>query len=252
MVNELSPSSAASKPRVAIHQPQYWPWPGYIQKIMASDTFIYLDHVQFSKNGFQNRNQIKSATGAQWLSVPVKNEFGESILETKIADPRWAKKHFSSLTASYSKTPGFQRWKKEIEDLLLGNEYKTICEIAIETTEWLLQKLGVQNTRYRSSKFSTSDKQKSSLVSELCERAGAGVYLTGSGGLEYMAREDFEKIRCEVWLQRTIPFEYHQQFGKVGFVPHLSTLDLILNCPDEAGSLLERHLEWIRTWQVAK
>ena len=46
---------------VAIHQPQYLPWQPYFAKALASDLFVYLDTVQFQKNGVQNRNQVKTA-----------------------------------------------------------------------------------------------------------------------------------------------------------------------------------------------
>jgi len=56
---------------VSIHQPQYLPWLGYFDKIAKADVFVLLDNVQFKKNEFQNRNKIKTATGAQWLTVPL-------------------------------------------------------------------------------------------------------------------------------------------------------------------------------------
>jgi len=55
---------------------------------MSADIFVYLDTVQFSKNGLQNRNQIKTAQGPAWLSVPVRHQFGQEIRETLIADQK--------------------------------------------------------------------------------------------------------------------------------------------------------------------
>src|SRR5919199_1238191 len=54
--------------RVAIHQPQYLPWLGYLAKRAAADVFIYLDTVQYEKNGWQNRNRIKTKDGPRWLT----------------------------------------------------------------------------------------------------------------------------------------------------------------------------------------
>ena len=36
--------------RVAIHQPQYLPWLGYLDKIDRADLFVVLDCVQFTKH----------------------------------------------------------------------------------------------------------------------------------------------------------------------------------------------------------
>ncbi|MEK7336636.1 MAG: WbqC family protein, partial [Nitrospirota bacterium] len=45
--------------RVTIHQPQFLPWLGYLDKIDRADLFIVLDTVQFKKNEWQNRNRIR-------------------------------------------------------------------------------------------------------------------------------------------------------------------------------------------------
>ena len=54
---------------VSIHQPQFFPWFGYFDKIQQSDCFVILDTVQFKKNEFQNRNKVKTSQGWQWLTV---------------------------------------------------------------------------------------------------------------------------------------------------------------------------------------
>lgn len=79
--------------KISIHQPQYLPWAGYINKIIKSDIFVFLDDVQYKKNEWQNRNRIKSATGEIWLTVPVHYEFGQKINEIKIDNTtQWQKK----------------------------------------------------------------------------------------------------------------------------------------------------------------
>ena len=68
----------------AIHQPQYMPWLGYMNKIANADVFVFLDTVQFKKNEWQNRNRIKGPKGWQWITVPVSYQFPEKICEIKI------------------------------------------------------------------------------------------------------------------------------------------------------------------------
>src|SRR5207244_6022028 len=104
--------------KVAIHQPQYFPWPPYVHKVMSVDIFVYLDTVQFSKNGLQNRNQIKTSQGPLWLTVPVKHQLGRSIYETEIAEHRAIEKHWKTVAASYGRTAGFERWGNELQALL--------------------------------------------------------------------------------------------------------------------------------------
>ena len=70
--------------RVTIHQPQFLPWLGYLDKIDQSDLFIALDSVQFKKNEWQNRNRIRTADGCQWITVPVLHHFGQLVKDVRI------------------------------------------------------------------------------------------------------------------------------------------------------------------------
>ena len=72
--------------KVAIHQPHYLPWLGYLAKWAAADLFVFLDTVQYEKNGWQNRNRIKTQAGATWLTVPVHAPHGTPISAVNIAD----------------------------------------------------------------------------------------------------------------------------------------------------------------------
>ena len=67
--------------RLAIHQPHYLPWLGYLAKWASADVFVFLDTVQYEKNGWQNRNRIKTRDGAHWLTVPVHARLGAPIRE---------------------------------------------------------------------------------------------------------------------------------------------------------------------------
>ena len=72
--------------KVAILQSNYIPWKGYFDMIAAVDEFILYDDMQYTKNDWRNRNQIKTPQGVQWLTVPVrsKGRFGQTIRETEI------------------------------------------------------------------------------------------------------------------------------------------------------------------------
>ena len=229
--------------KVAIHQPQYFPWPAYVHKVMSADIFVYLDTVQFSKNGLQNRNQIKTAQGPLWLTVPVKHQLGRSISETEIADHRATEKHWKTLVASYGRTAGFERWGDELQALLTTTP-GSLADIAIASTEWMLGKLKVQAKRIRASESPEAHGHASELVASICQALGASEYLTGRGALAYMNPKDFSAIGCEVLVQEWEPISYEQAHRAVGFVPDLSTLDLLLNCPDSAAEMIASAGSW--------
>jgi hypothetical protein len=228
--------------KIAIHQPQYFPWPPYVHKVMSADIFVYLDTVQFSKNGVQNRNQIKTSQGAQWLTVAVRHELGRSIRDTPLADVNAVVKHWKTLQANYARTPGFQRWKDELH-ALLHQQYLTLDEVAIASTEWMIEKLDVSNKRLRASEIPETHGRASELVASICEALKGDRYLTGTGALAYLQADDFKRIGCKVLVQQwNHNFSYRQAHGD--FVHNLSTLDLLLNQPDSAAELIRAAGGW--------
>lgn len=223
--------------KVAIHQPQYFPWPPYVHKVMSADIFVYLDSVQFSKNGVQNRNQIKTAQGPLWLTIPVQNHLGQLLKDTLVADPRATRKHWKTIKINYARTPGFARWQDELQQLLDRN-HEFLEEPAIGSTEWMLSKLDVRNKRVKASEIEGVSGEASKLIASICRALGATTYLTGTGALAYLDTNDFAEIGCEVMVQQWKPFTYDQTHATGGFVPDLSALDLLLNCPDQAGQMI--------------
>ena len=62
-------------------QPDYLPYIGFFHKMSNCDSYMIVDHVQFSKKAFQNRNQIEGKNGIILLTVPAltKNKFDQPI-----------------------------------------------------------------------------------------------------------------------------------------------------------------------------
>src|SRR5687767_7313622 len=90
---------------VAIHQPHYLPWLGYLHRMAQADLFIVLDHVQFERRNYQNRSQIRLDGEARWLTVPLMQRSQKERITEKLVDngdPRpWAAIHFATLRHAY-------------------------------------------------------------------------------------------------------------------------------------------------------
>src|SRR5207253_745951 len=89
--------------RVAIHQSHYLPWLPYVQKIAACDLFILLDDIAYTKNGWQNRNKIKSADGWMYVTAPVHAALNQPICEVRLPLGNWREKHLRALQSNYSR-----------------------------------------------------------------------------------------------------------------------------------------------------
>ncbi len=86
---------------VAIHRLHYLPWLRYMEKIARCDVFVVLDNIKFNKNGWQNRNRIKTAQGEMLLTVPVAAKAGQRLDEVLIQNTeQWGKKHWRTIEQS--------------------------------------------------------------------------------------------------------------------------------------------------------
>ena len=60
---------------VAMHQPHYFPWLGYLDKMVKTDEFVVLDEVQFTDGSPMHRNRFLQINGdAKLLSVSVQKK----------------------------------------------------------------------------------------------------------------------------------------------------------------------------------
>ena len=223
--------------KVTIHQPQYIPWPAYFDKILQSDIFVFLDDVQFQKNGLQNRNQIKTPQGKAWLTLPIKHSFGQLINEVEIGNTKSKIKHLRSLQMNYANTPYFSE-VYEIVSSILNEENNLISCVSIELIKKILSYLGYKGEIVLSSDFAIKSKS-SDLILDLCIAVEAEQYLSGLGGRGYLVQDDFEQAGIEVKFQQFHLPEYKQCFPKVDFISGLSILDLLFNKGKEARYIMQ-------------
>lgn len=211
---------------VAIHQPQYLPWPGYFNKIIKCDIFVFLDDVQYKKNEWQNRNKIKTARGEIWLTVPVHYKFGQKINEVEIDNSIfWAKDHIKTIKINYQKSPFFKDFFPVIEDLL-SKKYTKLVEINVASVKSILEYLGIKKQIIMSSALKVETEKTDRLV-DICKKLSATVYLSGIGAKGYLEEEKFKKENIKVEFQNFSISVYPQLYG--GFISNLSIIDMIFN-----------------------
>lgn len=215
--------------KIAILQSNYIPWKGYFDLINMVDEFILYDNVQYTKNDWRNRNKIKAPNGLSWLTIPVKQEtLSQKIIETKISDKMWNKKHWKTLLQNYSKSKYFNHYKDIFEELYLGcDEEEYLSQINYKFLITINGILGI-NTKIRwSDEFDLSEGQTEKLI-QICKSCGANEYLSGPAAKNYFNEElaKQEKIRVE-WMDYSGYPEYTQFHPP--FEHGVSILDLIFN-----------------------
>jgi len=223
---------------VSINQPSYLPWLGYFHRIACSDVHVIFDNVQFEKNSFVNRNKVKSANGAIWLTVPVftKGKFKNNPINELLIDnsTKWRKKHFTSIYFNYKKSKYFSRYIDVFEDLY-NREWDKLVDMNMEIIKYFLDELNIQTKLVYSSEMKGSG-VKDELVLNICKELNADIYFSGELGKNYLDESIFEKKNISVIYQKYNHSEYKQMNGE--FIPYMSIVDLIFNCGSESYDVI--------------
>ena len=98
--------------KVVITQPNYLPWLGYFAQLQASDVWVVLDDVQYSRREWQNRNRIVGPyINPSYLSLPIKKAPRCSLInEIHISSDFKPSDHLSLISTFYSKCPYYSEF----------------------------------------------------------------------------------------------------------------------------------------------
>jgi hypothetical protein len=223
---------------VAIHQPHYLPWLGYLQRMAQADLFIVLDHVQFERGNYQNRTQVRVNGAAHWLTVPVQQRSQkERILDKAIDCSRpWGEAHFETLRRAYASAGYFGRYATELR-AILDCEWQRLLDLNEHTLGFLRDAFDIRTPLVKSSTLRVEG-AKSELVLNLCKAVGASALLVGLGGSRhYLDWAAFAEAGIQLQMQQFAHPIYPQR-GAGAFTPGLSAVDLLFHCGPASRQVL--------------
>lgn len=222
---------------VSIHQPNYLPWLGFFYKMWRSDRMVLLDNVQYSKNSFQNRNRIKAAGGAVWLSVPVMTagRLAQSTDSVKIAPGmKWQKNHLQTIRQYYQRAPYFTLYLPELLRVY-EQPWVRLLDLNVALIRLMADALQISTPLLFASDLGVEGNGTKLLI-DTCHSAGATRYLSGFGGRDYQDPEQMVAAGIQLEVYDFQHPNYPQLWGE--FIPQLSALDLILNTGPNAAAIL--------------
>jgi len=231
-----------SNKTVAILQSSYIPWKGYFDIIRQVDEFIFLDDVQFTKNDWRNRNQIKTLNGLKWLTIPILHggSLKLSINQTKTASNDWAVNHWKTISNSYGKAPFFRLYKDQFEHLYNNILSSDLSTINYKFINLIIKILGIQTKLSWSTDYKKEGKKSERLIS-ICKQSGSNTYLSGPAAKSYLDEDLFRQENIKVkWMDYNNYPEYPQLYPP--FEHHVSVLDLIFNTGPNANKCL-KHMD---------
>lgn len=221
---------------VGIHQLHYLPWLRYFDKMARSDVFIVLDNIQFNKNGWQNRNKVKAASGVALLTVPVFEKAGQTLDAVRINNMLpWRRKHWRTLEQAYGKAP---YWREHAEFLksTYEQEWEFLNDLNRHMLEYFIGALGIGTPVVYASNLNVPGIATERLVN-LIEAVGGKIYLSGAYALDaYLDADMLAAAGIGLELQEWTSRPYPQLHNK--FVPDLAIVDLLMNCGPKSLDVL--------------
>jgi hypothetical protein len=217
---------------VAIHQPNFFPWLGYFDKIRRADTFIFLDAVNYPRSGsggmgsWCNRVRIAIQGEARWITCPLQRlPLGSPIIEASIDDRQpWRKKLLKTLEANYRKAPRYAEAMDLLTPLISAQDVN-LAAFNIAAIETIATHLGLAARFLRQSELRHSGQATELLVS-LVKQAGGDAYLAGGGAAGYQQDHVFGEHGIRLVAQGFSSASYG---GRKGYIPGLSVIDYLMH-----------------------
>lgn len=219
--------------KVAISQPTYLPWIGYLDLIDQVDLFVILDNVQFAKQTWQQRNRIRTAAGLQWLTVPVKLHFGQMIKEVEIREADFHVDHLRAIELAYRRSPHFRDHFENISRRLSERESLFLVDLNVSLLGWIMEALQIKTPVVRASSLGQSGK-RTELLANICSELEATEYISPAGSAAYLlAEQELLSSRGIEALFHHYEHPVYRQLHKP-FTPFASVVDLMFNEGNEA------------------
>ena len=218
-------------PILVAHQPEFFPWLGFISKARMGDVYYILDTVQFMKKD-----------GWLWLTTPILQSKSKLLMwpEAKIDNSQnWKRKQLNSIKMCYSRAKYFKEIFPELEEIY-EKDYEYLIDFSEEIIRYAFRKFDINIPVYRTSNLINEGHdisgKKSDLIIKMCKTANAKTFVFGQDGKTYIEKEKFEAENIDYIFQRFIHPSYTQRYD--GFESHMSFIDLLFNYGKESKNIL--------------
>ncbi len=219
-------------------QSNYIPWKGYFDLIARADTCVLYDTVQYTKQDWRNRNQIKTAHGPVWLTIPVTHESThQRICDTAISSSDWTLKHWHKITDAYFHAAHFKAVAPMLEALYeRAKNENALSAVNADFIRTIASWLNIDTPIiFVPDLVHTHD--KSETLIDLCKQQNAQCYLVGPAARSYLNEAAFTANHIQVeWMSYEGYPEYQQLYPP--FMHQVSIIDLLVNQGDNARRYL--------------
>ena len=172
---------------VAGHQPNFFPWFGYFEKMLKCDLFVHSDDVQFPKQSYTNRVEIPIGGRSAFMTLPVRKGDNARIADKRyLKDPAVMSKLVKTLRIILSGLPNFS----DVEPVIAEFESawalrRTVADFNIYMNQYLASSFGICTPCRRGTELGLDEFYRNERLIERCRRLASHDYLCGQGADGY-------------------------------------------------------------------
>jgi hypothetical protein len=223
---------------LGIMQPYFLPYIGYWQLLAAVDRFVVYDNIQYTKQGWINRNRLLRDGADAWFTLPLKKGSDYlNVADRSLADDFDPQALLKPLASAYRKAPFFTTVFPLIESIVSATP-RNLFEYLLNSLRATAAFLEIRTPLIVSSTIDIDHGLKAERrVLALCHALGATRYVNPIGGRELYSARAFADEGVELKFIQSRPIAY-PQYDHV-FVPSLSIVDVMMfNSKDAVRSML--------------
>ena len=188
----------------------YWPNLHYFFYVLNASIINIEQFDNYSKQSYRNRTQILSANGVLNLSIPIKKNKSEKVINSIEISYKedWQKNHWRAITSAYKNSPYFDFFEEDLK-VFYSNKYNLLIDYNSDQLKFIVKVLKQKKNIQLTKQYESNPESVIDLRTIIHPKQS---YLS-------------DKL-----LANKLDQSYYQTFeNKISFTPNLSILDLLFN-----------------------
>ena len=188
----------------------YWPNLHYFFYVLNASIINIEQFDNYSKQSYRNRTQILSANGILNLSIPIKKNKSEKVVNAIEISYKedWQKNHWRAITSAYKNSPYFDFFEEDLK-VFYSNKYNLLIDYNTDQLKFIVKVLKQKKNIQLTKQYESNPESVIDLRTIIHPKQS---YLS-------------DKL-----VANKLDQSYYQTFeNKISFTPNLSILDLLFN-----------------------
>ena len=151
----------------------------------------------------------------------------------------WREKHWRSLEVSYGKAPFFRNHAPFFEEIYVKKTWQRLADLNVCIIKYIMKELGIDTPLHFESEIGTTRTGTKRII-EICGKLEADVYLSGTGGRDYLDEKRFAENGIELVYQAFEHPVYSQCYAEdeSSFLRDMAAIDILFNEGLKSGGIL--------------